>query len=101
MSKKQIPNHGKLDKLGPPKKRSVSAPAPVAKDKRLKIVSGLANTGGVSKSGLATVLQSLNNQGLLTDPLSSAQSSRSYRRQVQDAVEDEAFYTPTPYGPLI
>ena len=101
MSKKQIPNHDKLDKLGPPKKRSVSAPAPVAKDKRLKIVSGLANTGGVSKSGLAKVLRSLNNQGLLTDPLSSAQSSRSYRRQVQDAVEDEAFHVPTPYGPLI
>ena len=73
----------------------------MAVDKRLKLVSGLAATGGINKTGLAKVLQSLSDQGMLTDTLTNAQSSRVYRRHVQAAIDDIPLHASTSYGPLI
>jgi hypothetical protein len=98
MSKKPNPF---LMKPNDVKRSSLLQLAPlIAREKRLKIVAGLA-THGISKTGLATVLKSLNEQGLLTERLCSGGSSNSYGRQVRDAVEDVPLHATTPYGPLI
>jgi len=67
----------------------------------LKIVAGLASAGGVSKRGLATVLESLGNRGLLSDAFSIAPSSVSHHRCVQDAIEDIPLHATTLHGSLI
>jgi hypothetical protein len=82
-------------------KRPSSSIAPMSVDKRLKIVAGLASTGGVNKRGLTNVLESLGNQGLLIDAFSIAPSSASHHRCVQDAIEDIPFHATTLHGPLI
>jgi hypothetical protein len=79
---------------------SVQCAPLIAKEKRLNIVAGLARHG-ISKSALATILKSLNEQGLLTERLCSGGSSTSYGRQVRDAVEDVPLHATTPYGPLV
>ena len=99
MSKKPTQVH---DKLGAnDRKRPRLASAPLTTDKRLKIVADLANVGGISKTGLSTVLRSLSEQGLLTQELCASGSAVSYRRQVRDAVEDIPLHAVTPYGPMI
>ena len=67
-------------------------------DRRRKVVSDLASTQGVSKTGLATLLNTLNDQGLLNDSLVSSSSIKGYRRQVQHAIEDGPLHAKTPYG---
>ena len=69
-------------------------------DKRLKIVSELANISGVSKGGLAKTLSNLHSKGLLTDKLVSAPSDKGYQRQVKAAYDHPASIC-TPYGNLL
>jgi hypothetical protein len=82
-------------------KRPSAIIEPMSIAKRLKVVAGLANTGGISKTGLANVLKSLGSQGLLNDALSISSSVVSHRRCVQHAIEDIPLHTTTLHGPLI
>lgn len=70
-------------------------------DKRRKVVSEVAAIRGVTKSGLARILQTLNNRGYLKDPLVNAPSLRSHRRSIQTAVESDGLKEWTPYGFVI
>ena len=99
MSKKHNP-FSEHNQPNVPCKRSSSA-APLTNAKRLKTVSGLASVGGISRTGLATVLRSLSDQGLLTHDLCSAGSASSYNRHIRNAVEDIPLHAPTLYGPLL
>ena len=81
-------------------KRSSTSDPPLDDEKRLKIVSALALTRGVSKTGLATTLKILQEQGLLKDSLVSTPAQWNYIRQVRSAVEHLALHTFTPYGAL-
>ena len=92
----------KPSKQAPPQKgdKRSSACEVMDPDKRMKIISGLANTGGVSKTGLANILKALTDQGMLA-PFSNAQASISYQRHVREGVEDIPLHAVTPYGPLI
>jgi len=81
-------------------KRPSTTIEPMPISKRLKIVADLASIGGVNKRGLATVLESLRNHGLLSNALSIAPSARSHFRCVQDAIEEVPLRTTTVHGPL-
>ena len=93
------PNFGTPSEKKNGDKRPSATIEPMPINKRLKLVAGLAGTDGVSKRGLATVLESLRSHGLLSNALSIAPSARSHFRCVQDAIEDVPLHTTTVHGP--
>ena len=82
-------------------KRSSSSHSSENAEKRCKTLSELVGIKGVSKTGLASVLQLLNDRGLLTDSLVRTPTHGQYRRGVQAAVEAHGLKTNTPYGTVI
>ena len=82
-------------------KRSSSSHSSGVAEKRSKTLSDLVGVRGISKTGLAKVLQILNDRGLLTDSLVRTPTEGQYRRGVQAAVEDHGLRTYTVYGPVI
>ena len=83
------------------KRKSVEDASEIDAAERRSIVSDLCSTTGVAKMGLAKTLKKLHDKGLLKDSLSSATSLIGYRRQVQNAIEQDALYSETPYGTLL
>ena len=70
-------------------------------EKRRKTLSSLASIKGISKSGLASALQYLQNNGALRDNLIDTPTIGQYRRAVQSAVEFDGLKVQTTYGPPI
>ena len=71
------------------------------KDKRLKIISGLSELRGQTKTVLARTLKFLNDEGLLVDQLSTGSSSSSYNRQIERAAQARSIFEDNMYGSLI
>ena len=82
-------------------KRKSSEAVQLDGEQRLKIVSELAATHGVSKGGLSKTLKLLHDKGLLVDSLVEVPSKRGYERQVQRAFELDALRALGPYGPML
>ena len=82
-------------------KRKSSEAVQLDGEQRLKIVSELAATHGVSKGGLSKTLRLLHDKGLLVDSLVEVPSKRGYERQVQRAFELDALRALGPYGPML
>ena len=69
--------------------------------KRKRVLSQLIQLRGVSKDGLARVLETLSSADVSSDALIDGPNLRNYRRAISTVTNDHAFGSSTPYGPLV